>query len=387
MVAMNALADPRSFPDAANAGAFARGIFALARESLSAPTGDAARSSEDELRNALRRQVTEGGELASLVAEAPSVDVARQVWRHLDAIAAETDDPASGVIACIFALPLVIVAGSEGGSEEAILPGTLRDPARCTDILREHDALNGNRSFALADSLVQADALDLARLPQILAWQRLQDHAGADPAEGLRTLPPAHIRVGAGREGVHLRFLAGTALARPGADLFGDARVGAWGIPLTHELGRALGGGGVSVLALPRAPQRPLRAVAAGRAAQREASAQIFASNALRRLRGAVGEPVAVISAHHAADAPGGGELRLSLSSVFEPRDAEGHRCPLGPLDRVADVALMLTDLLRDCRVTDVRLLPGVHPDRDASTGLPLLFKPATIPDGVAPLH
>jgi hypothetical protein len=77
-----------------------------------------------------------------------------------------------------------------------------------------------------------------------------------------------------------------------------------------------------------------------------------------------------------------GGELRLSLSSPLEPRDAEGFRCPLFALDRVADVATMLLDLLRDCRVTDVRLLRAVYPDRAPGTGLPLLFKPDTIPDG-----
>ena len=43
--------------------------------------------------------LAEGGELASLVADAPSVDVARQVWRHLDALAAGTDDPSAGVAA------------------------------------------------------------------------------------------------------------------------------------------------------------------------------------------------------------------------------------------------------------------------------------------------
>jgi hypothetical protein len=384
---MTAIADPRSFSDAANVSAFAREIFALAQESLAAATGDATRAREDELRTRLRRRVAEGSELASLVADAPSVDVARQVWRHLDAIAAEPGESGAGVVACIFAIPIVIVAGSEGERVDALLPGTLRDPGRFADILRQHNGLNGNRTFALADSLVPADALDVARLPEVLAWQRLQDGAGENSPAGLRALPPAPIHVSAGRESVHLRLLAGTALARPGADLFGDARVGAWGMPFTQELGRALGVGGVAVLALPRAPQRPLRAVAAGRAAQREVSAQIFASNALRRLRGAVGEPVAVISAHRAADAPGGGELRLSLSSVFEPRDAEGFRCPLGPLDRVGDVAAMLQDLLRDCRVTDVRVLTGVHSDRDAATGLPLLFKPETIPPGVAPLH
>ena len=61
-------------------------------------------------------------------------------------------------------------------------------------------------------------------------------------------------------------------------------------------------------------------------------------------------------------------------------RAAEGFRCPLYPLDRVADVASALVDLMRDCRVTDIRMLAGVHPDRAANTGLPLLFKPDTIP-------
>ena len=41
----------------------------------------------------------------------------------------------------------------------------------------------------------------------------------------------------------------------------------------------------------------------------------------------------------------------------------------------------MLAKLMRDCRVTDIRTLAGVHADRDAGTGLPLLFKPDTIPD------
>lgn len=35
----------------------------------------------------------------------------------------------------------------------------------------------------------------------------------------------------------------------------------------------------------------------------------------------------------------------------------------------------MLCDLLADCRIADVRILPGVHADRDPQTGQPLLFK------------
>jgi hypothetical protein len=251
--------------------------------------------------------------------------------------------------------------------------------------------LGGNRNFALADALVAADAIDLARVPEILSWQRLPepvtDVAAPHAARPAHRLPAAPIPVAAGREAVSLRFLVGTALARAGVDLLADATVGQWGIPFTRELGRQVGRDGVPVLALPRAPQRLLPAVQQGRAAQREVSAQIFVGNALRRLRAAVGEPSAVISAHRAPAAPGGGELRLSLSSPFEPRDAEGFRCPLYPPDRAADVAAMLVQLLHDCRVTDIRVLAGVHPDLDRATGLRLLFKPDTIPPATALVH
>ncbi len=47
-----------------------------------------------------------------------------------------------------------------------------------------------------------------------------------------------------------------------------------------------------------------------------------------------------------------------------------------------ADVAAMLSDLARECRIGDVRMLAGVYADRDPSTGLTLLFKPETVPPG-----
>jgi hypothetical protein len=145
---------------------------------------------------------------------------------------------------------------------------------------------------------------------------------------------------------------------------------------------RQIASRGVSALALPRPPQAPVLALQHGRSAQREVGAQIFASNAIRRFRSSVGEPSAVISAHRCATSPGGGELRLSLSSPFDPRQAEGFRCPLFAFDRAGDVATMLVDLLRDCRVGDVRVVAGVQPDRDPGTGMVLLFKADAIPRG-----
>jgi hypothetical protein len=100
-----------------------------------------------------------------------------------------------------------------------------------------------------------------------------------------------------------------------------------------------------------------------------------------------VGEPSAVISAHRAGRPGDAAEIRLSLSSPFAVRDAEGFRCPLHAFDSVAEVVAMLVDLMRDCRVDDVRVLPGVYADRDAETGAPLLFKPETLPSATPRVH
>jgi len=211
---------------------------------------------------------------------------------------------------------------------------------------------------------------------RLLAASRL---GAPDDAFAPVALPKAPVDVPDG-EAAHLRFLVGSALAGSGFDIARNAASTAWMRPFAQALGGQLELPGVSVLALPRPPQSLPAALAGGRAAQRDVAAQLFASTALRQLRASVGEPTAVISAHRAPEAPGGGELRISLSSPFEPRDAQGFRCPVYPWERIVDVATMLVALLQDCRVTDIRAVAGIHADRDAVTGGPLLFKPETIP-------
>lgn len=389
-----AIADPRSFPDPDAAAPEVAALYRLAALSLAAETGQDADAADAALRAALATALSDAGAgafLAALIAEAPSVAIARHLWRLLEALCRPAAAPGSGVAVTVFAMPVIVVAGIEGAPSAGTLSGVLPDPDALTAILRDHGAIGGNRTFALANALVGADAIDVGCLPELLAWQKLPGAAAEPQAPGVagiaRTLLPAPIPLVSGHEVVSLRFVLGTAIAAAGVDLLADAAVGKWGMPFTQALGRQIGGDGVSVLALPRAPQRPLPAVQQGRAAQREVSAQVFVGNALRKLRASVGEPSAVISAHRAPDAPGGGELRLSLSSPFEPRDAEGFRCPLYPLDRVADIAATLVQLLSDCRVADIRVLAGIHPDRDPATGLRLLFKPDTIPPATALVH
>jgi len=380
------IADPRPFP--AGSGAQYDPLIRLAEASLSASSASRAEEIDRKLASALAKhlQMGDASLFPDIFSASPSAAVARQLWRRLIDAWRIASAPAEGdqLVVTLFALPVVVVVGTTSsapepvaGARAGVLAGVLDDAGPVNALLREHRALGGNLSFALATPLVSADALDVACLPTLLAWQKLSP---GDVAVG-RELHSAPMTIHPNQESVHLRFLVGTAIGAPAAGLFNDGAGGEWLMPLAQELSRQLASSGISALALPRPPQAPLLALQHGHAAQREVGAQIFASNAIRRFRSRVGEPSAVISAHRCDSAPGGGELRLSLSSPFDPHQAEGFRCPLFPFDRAGDVATMLLDLLHDCRVTDVRVVGGVQPDRDSNTGLTLLFKADAIPD------
>jgi len=376
------IADPRVFRPLAEAAPAS--LHALAQAALAATTITRA----EEIHRTLTRAAVDclrsgqASTLAAAIADAASPAIARELWRSLiDAWSPAWRDPRD-LAATLFALPVIIVAARDTHAPpgESALRGELHESRSLVRILVEHRALRGNQAFALAPVLVASDEIDVARLDRLFARQ------GEDLDARSRDWPATPIDLQPGQQTVHLRFLMGTALAAADVDLLEQGDVGGWGMPLALELVRQLSAPGLSVLALPRPPQSPPAALQQGRIAQREVGAQLFASNAIRKLRATVGEPAAVISAHHCGAAPGGGELRLSLSSPFNALAAEGFRCPLFATDRADDVARMLHELLRDCRVTDVRVLAGVHPDRDPQTGKLLFFKPAA--EGVEPtLH
>jgi hypothetical protein len=364
---IEAIADPREFPPPDAADGDARALHRLAEASLGADTGITAAARDAEIAERIAAIVAsgDGDALDATMASCPSAAIYRHLWR---ALVAEVERARSDAVApTLFAIPVVVVAASDDDREHR-LDAVVETPGDLERILAEHGALVGNRQFALAGLLAAADAIDFRALPRLLK-------AAASPGGAPLDVAPAPIVAMPGGERVHLRFLVGSALAASAAALCGRDDVGRWGVPFTRALSRAIAEPGTSVVAMPRAPQSLPAAVATGRVVSREAAATLFASNAIRRMRASVGEPIATISAHRADGVRTRGELRVSLSSPLDPREAEGFRCPLEPLDRVADVATMLADVLAECRVDDVRWQPGVHADRDPATGLALLFK------------
>jgi hypothetical protein len=361
------LPDPRPTPPASDDE-----IVRLAVQSLATEIAVHQEKLDHALRSALQAALRagEGGRLARAIAHSPGPDVARHIWRRLAEVFAQGADAA--LATRLFALPFILIAAA--GKPTQVV-GWLSDTGALIESLQEHGALAGNRNFTLSHALVSGAALEPERLPELHAWQDLPS-SGALPE---RVLDGSPVDVTPPHEAVHLRFLVGAALAGTQVDLFASADVGKWGMPLARQIGAQLAQPELTLLALPRAPASPALALHAGRAAQREVGLQLYASNAIRDFRASVGEPEAVVSAHRAPDAPGGGELRISLSSPFSPAQrsaAAGFRCPLYALDRVADVERTVATLLQDCRIGDVRVLPQVFPDRDPETGQRLFLRP-----------
>jgi hypothetical protein len=385
------LPDPRRFPvqpASPAAGALHAQVIARLAERASA-TAELADAAIDATLTAWL-DPADGLALENAMQSSPSAAVYRHLWRRLTAVEmVATRTPAFAV--ALFAVPLVVVTGREGGAPNVVtfhatatpstahaeLPGRLAAPDALAALLREHGALGGNARFALSASLTAAEALELRELPHWLSEARAMSSGAIAAPVDVTAVP---IAVTGATESVHLRFVLGCSLFGPHVDPFQTADVGRWGMSASRLVSQALAQPGVTVLAMPRAPQRLVPALAAGRAAQRDVALQLFAGNALRKLRASVGEAIGVISAHQAPDAVAGGELRLSLSSPLEARDAEGFRYPLQMHERVPDAVASIIELLRDLRVADIRTMPGVQTDRDGATGLHRFCRPEEIP-------
>lgn len=287
-------------------------------------------------------------EIHAALRAAPSCVAYARLWQavcdaahHAGSATSET-----AVVARVFALPLVIITGSR---KRVSFPGVVPDIPAVRSLLEQHGAFGRTLNFGLSNALCPPEAIEQVQPSEVFAWTAA--------AQGAQTeLAPAAIEITEPGEAVHLRFLVGAAIAPAAEPSFVEtaSNIGAWGMALTRALAAQLSQSDVEVLPLPRPPLDLLRSAHAGRVAQLEAAFSLFVSNAVRRFRGATGDPVAVISAHDC------GEIRVSLSSLFDDAMVEGFRWPLHPLDAIGGIASTITSLLTECRVTDVRCASAV---------------------------
>jgi hypothetical protein len=265
------------------------------------------------------------------------------------------------VIARLFAVPLVIVAGAKSPMR---VPDALPDIAAVGALLEQHGVLGAGRNIGLGNALCSMETLDCLP-PSLLRQWASQLRTGAAPLE----LAGSAIAVAPGREQVVLRFLAGASVAPahvPSVIETGST-IGAWGMPLTKLLARQLAQPGLELLPIPRQPVALYLAADAGRAAQIELAFSLFLSNAVRQFRLSVGDPAVVLSAHRGE--AGSAELRVSLSSPWDDSLLEGYRWPLYPADDMDEIFNKINNLFDECRLTDVQSVAQVGADLNARGG------------------
>ena len=322
-----------------------------------AAAGELAQLADDAaLRRRLEAWLSSGSdaEIAAALRAAPSPAAYARLWNAVCDVAQHSAGVAadSAIVARVFALPLVIITGS---SRPASLPGVVPDVAAVTALFEQHGALGPTRNFGLGNALCSLETIEAIKPSEIYAWT--QASGGAR-----RELAPAAIAIEEPGEHVHLRFLVGAGIVPAAEPSFVEtaSNIGKWGMPLTRALATQLGQAGVEVLPIPRPPLDLMRAGHAGRLAQLDAAFNLFVSNAVRRFRGATGDPVVVVSAHDDA------ELRVSFNSQFDDTALQGFRWPLHPLDDIGRIVGGITELLAECRISQVRCAERVLPALNA---------------------
>lgn len=316
------------------------------------------------LRDAIRADIRQGEDAGVLEAlrRAPSSAVYRRLWQALCAASDAAPGGDEHVVARLFAIPLVLVAGAK---RRVVVPGAIPDIDAVCALLQQHAALGAMRNLGVGNALCLPEALE--RITPVTLFRWSTDFGSfAAPHD----LGAGDMEVGPGREQVRLRFLVGAGIAQQTAAPFMQdaADIGIWGMPLTRLLVQQLAQPGLELLPIPRPPASILQAPHLGRGAELGLSFSLFVSNAVRQFRAAVGDPTAMVSAHQAAT--GGAEIRISLSSPFDDTMLEGFRWPLHPVDDFGQTLAGITGLLRECRVSDIRMVETLLPEQLAGGAL-----------------
>lgn len=288
--------------------------------------------------------------MAGVAPGAPSRALAAAVDAAINGTGGQADD--APLLARVFLLPVLLVTAGRAPLE---LSGVVPGVATLTRLMRNAGALGPVESFGLSNALGEPGAA--ARVAPGRLYRIVRS---LDSGAGAELLPPANVVVDSVEECVHLRLLAGASVTPAALPNFLETagQVGRWGMAVSQELARQLGEEGLSLLPLPRAPRPWFTALAESAFHAGELRFNLFASTAIRQLRGAYGEPCAELSAcdDHS--------VRVELFSALEPGARHAHAWPLAHTDDVAAVETSIRDLLRDCRVSAVEVRPEVLPAR-----------------------
>jgi hypothetical protein len=336
------LPDPRQYPDNSPGNRLIQLTMAL----LSAP--DATKQAAQHALLQVLTEVLERGDMLLLSVAlnmVPSREAYQTLWQSLR----RAVEQAPGRHAQIFAMPLVLVAGSR---QRTSLPDHIADVDGLNALLRQHGVFAAGANVFLSGKLLHPDSVLGISPAQLYRYTRQL----ADAARGLPLdLPGSAVELL--EEGVFLRYLLGVAIQQPEAEPVVSYRVevGSWGRPLLDFLASQLHTPGVTLFPLARSPAPLMQAIVAGQQARLDVALQVFASSALRDLRSRGKQARAQMASHE------NNEIHFSLSSVDD--DEQQHASfvwPLSPLDSVPRIEQEFCQLMRECQVDECIIVPEI---------------------------
>lgn len=353
---MPTLPDPRCY-----AAADSNPLLKLATASIDAADATQRIPLANRLEEELRRRLALGGDdaLSAALHGVSSAAAGRCLWSAMDRVLGKPD-PDSALAATVFALPVVFVVGrvsgsgvSSGDTGQFEIPGALPDPSRLARLLEDAGALGSSRNFGMDAGMCTREALLQTPFADIYARMRAIE-TGSAPQWSQRPAVAVPIMLDTPGERVELRFLTGLSVTGAQAVSLPSAAgdIARWGLPFARELIEQLGRPGLSLLPIPRPPLGWLGAHHTGSRAREDIALQAFLSRALREFRSTEADPVVEIVALPPS------AIGIRLVSRIEPARSVAHSFSLHPLDELSDVLASILELLRGCRIDDVRLKP-----------------------------
>lgn len=270
------------------------------------------------------------------------------IWQALNRLLSQHDLGNSAYMMVV--LPLVIVSGSPKATQT---PAQITDPKAIVDILKTHGCFAQNAEVVFFPELLHPESLAaISFTEQLLTTQNLSNF---DQPFSLLGAP-----IPVKDESVYVRYLLGIAHCEHEKILNNPSNTGAWAMEIMQSIHEQLKTEGASLFCIPQALASLPEALRQGARCRLDIHMQLFASNAIRKLREHQMPIIAIASAHE------GGELRFTISTEGDTKHMSAFAWPLAPLDSVSDIAENFASLMRECQVTDLRFIPQIQIDKQA---------------------
>jgi hypothetical protein len=344
--AMPNLPDPRCF-----AAAHTNPLQKLAEKIVAESDAMQRERFREELQQDLRQTMRAGRDdlLSAALTEVSSPEAGSCLWDAVDQALNTPADDKAGLVASLFALPIVFVSAGPEGRE---VPGVVKDARKLARVLEEHGALGVHQNFGLNPALCADTSVEAFSLSRLYALLRRVE---AERVDIWPDLIPAEIELN-GQERVDLRFVTGIVVAGVNAPSLASTAsdVSRWGMPFSKELISQITPRGVTLLPIPRPPSGLLKALYRGHRSREEVAFQTFISRVVRDMRSSVGEPAITLTAVEPQT------IEIHVAAAIGGEMATTHRWQLHPLDQLPSVSRSILELLAEMQVERVTVVEEV---------------------------